>query len=262
MRDWTILKTLAFVLGTILPLALTGQVETDVVYLRNGQQLEGRIVEYQQGVRLLFRLSGGEVVELREEEVERIVQKGYLPAVEREEAPAKAEAPKPYLFKDRGWYNALYFATMNSGGPESGLRMGIGLHNSTGYQFHRLFGLGLGLGIDTYGLSDGKSIYPLFAEARGYLLKKSLTPYYSFCAGYGLAFKNRSAGIIDADGGTMFRGIVGLRLGASADTNVLLGVGYQYQEASFVRELFGGGGFREIQELTFHRIVMRVGLIF
>jgi hypothetical protein len=261
MRDF-LTRLLTLLLWLVLPLGLAGQVETDVLYLRNGQQLEGRIVEYQQGGRLLFRLSSGEVLELREEEVERILQKGYLPAAERDEAPAPAAEPKPYQFKERGWYNALYFATMNSGGPESGLRMGIGLHNSTGYQLHRLLGLGLGVGIDTYGLSDGKSIYPLFAEARGYLLKKPLTPYYSFCAGYGFAFKNRSAAIIDAEGGAMFRGVLGLRLGASADTNVLLGIGYQYQEAAFVRELFGGAGSQEIQELTFHRIVMRVGLIF
>jgi hypothetical protein len=254
------LQLLALLIVNLLPIALSAQVETDVIYLKNGQQLEGRILEYQQGVRLMLQLSAGDTLRLRDVEIERIVQKGYLPA----EALAWQKAPqkKSYAFKEKGLYNALYFSTMNSGGPDSRLKLGIGLHNSTGYQFNRLLGLGLGLGIDTYGLSDGQSIYPLFAEARGYLLRKAVTPYYSLSAGYGFAFKNRDANVIEAEGGPLLRGIIGLRLGSDERTNVLLGLGYQYQEASFTRSLSVGGGVWEVQELTFHRIVMRVGLIF
>ena len=254
------LQLLALLFLSSLPVALSAQAEADMLYLRNGQQLEGRILEYQQGVRLLLRLSTGDTLAIRDAEIERIVQKGYLPA---EALDWQKPTPKKgYAFKEQGLYNALYFSTMNSGGPDSRLKMGIGLHHSAGYQFNRLLGLGLGLGIDTYGLSDGQSIYPLFAEARGYLLRKAVTPYYSVSAGYGFAFKNRDANVIEAEGGPLFRGIIGLRLGGEVRTNVLLGLGYQYQEASFTRSLFGGGGVWEVQELTFHRIVMRVGLIF
>ncbi|MCB0570326.1 MAG: hypothetical protein KDC66_11205, partial [Phaeodactylibacter sp.] len=123
------------------------------------------------------------------------------------------------------------------------------------------FGLGIGLGIDTYSFDDGQSIYPLFVEARGYFLPKPVTPYYTFDAGYGFAFPNREEQITGAEGGLLFRGALGLRLGADSDTNVAIGVGYQYQKARLERQDFQGAEL-EIRELAYNRIVMRVGLIF
>lgn len=250
----------ALLFCTLFPFLLAAQVEKDRILLKNGSAFEGKIVEYQQGARLWLQLANGDTLSFREEEVQRIIQEGRAaPLAEGTEA-APAPVKKAYAFKEKGLYHATYFNTL-SGTLGSDFKMGLGLHHSTGYQFVRQFGLGLGLGIDTYSFDEGQSIYPLFAEARGYLARRAVAPYYSFSAGYGFAFPNREEQITGAEGGLLFRGVIGLRLGADEDTNVLIGMGYQYQEARLERENFQGAEL-EIRELVYNRIVMRVGLIF
>ena len=253
---------LALIFSLSFPLLLPAQSEADQILLKNGTTFEGAILEYQQGQPLWLELSNGDTLMFQDEEIERIIQKGQAVSPTAAPLPGKEEATKKkaYAFKEKGLYNATYFATL-SGSSDSELKLGLGFHNITGYQFLRQFGLGLGLGIDTYSFDNGQSIFPLFLEARGYLVRKPVSPYYSVNAGYGFAFRNEEELITKAEGGILIRGTIGLRLGADEDTNVLIGLGYQYQKASLERQNFQGAEL-EIRELVYNRIVMRVGLIF
>lgn len=249
--------------GLFLALNLAGQQASDIIHLRNGSRFEGQILEKRENGTLRFQLSAGGELEFREEEISRIEQKEVSPkGAEEAEGSAGPELlrEKTYAFKERGVFNATFFSTL-SGAAGSKFQLGLGIHNVTGYQFHRLLGIGLGLGVDTYSFDNGETLHPVFAEARGYLSRKSVSPYYSGSAGYGFAFKSSDELINKAEGGMFFRGAMGLRLGADKDTNVLADIGYQYQEAFFERRT---PFLNEIEEkwLRFHRIVVRVGLIF
>ncbi|MCO6476155.1 MAG: hypothetical protein J5I94_06000 [Phaeodactylibacter sp.] len=248
------------ILLLLFPACLLAQSDVDVIYLKNGSTFEGKILEYQQGSTLRLQLRSGGEIEFREEEIRRIEQ-GWEPEAEVEDIPRiEPEKKKAYAFKEKGMYNATYFSTL-SGSANGVFQLGLGIHNVTGYQFHRLFGLGAGFGVDTYSFDEGETLYPVFAEARGYLSRKRVAPYYSGNLGYGFAFKNRDELINKAEGGIFFRAALGLRLGADEGTNVLVDLGYQYQEAYFERRTPFQNEIEE-KRLEFNRIVIRIGLIF
>ena len=251
------IRRAVLILVLVLPLGLKGQSDIDVIHLKNGSKFEGKILEYQQGSALRLQLRSGGELEFREEEISRIEQ-GLEPEEENRKEMSSGE--KTYAFKERGVFNATYFSTL-SGSSEEGFLLGLGLHNITGYQFHRLFGLGLGLGVDTYSFDNGETLYPVFVESRGYLSQNRVAHYYAAAGGYGFAFRNNDELINKAQGGLFFRAALGLRLGADKDTNVLIDGGYQYQDAFFERRTAFQNEIEE-KRLTFHRIVIRIGLIF
>ncbi|MCO6492194.1 MAG: hypothetical protein J5I98_27500 [Phaeodactylibacter sp.] len=239
------------------PLCLKAQAAADVIHLKNGSTFEGTIVEYQQGTALLLRLNAGAEIEFREEEISRIEQ-GLVPATAEPQEPPPAPT-EPGALKKQGFYNATCFSAL-SGSAEGKFQLGLGLHNVTGYQFHRLFGLGLGFGVDTYSFEDGETLYPVFGEARGYFSGSAVSPYYSGSLGYGLAFRNGDELINKASGGSFFRAALGLRLNASGGAGVLADIGYQFQEAFFERRTAFQNEIEE-KRLVFNRVVIRVGLI-
>ena len=249
------------ILAFCLPAGLQAQAGIDVIHLKNGSRFEGKILEHQPGSNFRVQLRSGGEIEFTEEEVSRIEQgQQGLDSGGQATEPGTREKGNAYAFKEKGVYNATYFSTL-SGSANDNFQLGLGLHNITGYQFHRMLGLGLGFGVDTYSFDNGETLYPVFAEARGYLSKRRIAPYYSGSLGYGFAFKNSDERINKADGGLFFRTALGLRLGADKDANVLMDVGYQFQEAFFERRT---GVQNEIEEkrLEFNRIVIRIGLIF
>lgn len=247
----------------------------DVVLLNNNTSFKGKIIEEKEGEYLLLKLSGGDILRLEAQEIKKVTQeqedgayterrsskvrrtKEEFRAEWRESRNAKRNV---YEFKEKGFYNATYFSS-TSGEQEGEFNFGLGFHNVFGYQFNRLFGLGLGLGLDTYSFESGETLYPVYLEGRGYFREKINTPYYAIGLGYGFAFENEDEEILEAEGGIMAHPSIGMRFGASADTNLMLDIGVKIQEAKFVRE-FTFTGEREERDITFQRITIRLGLIF
>lgn len=262
------LKILLSIFIALLSICLQAQEKSvdqayvDELYLKNGSVFRGVILEYKQGELVRFELYTGDQLVFREGEIERVVQNkvvgndlGRLTKKQR-----KQRRVKTYEFSERGVYNVTYFAALPGRFLETA-QLGAGLHNVTGFQFNRWFGLGLGLGVDNYSLNNGESFYPLYAEFRGYLRKSIKAPYYSFSAGYGFAFSDSSDGILDAKGGLMLHPAIGIRLGAGPDANVLMDIGYSFQKATIKRELWFSGDV-EIREMLYKRLNIRLGLIF
>jgi hypothetical protein len=225
------------------------------VYLVNGEVVEGTLVEYLQGSRLIIEQKNGKSTIIDVVDIKRIVQEEY--AEKQQKKPGiKARA---YSFREKGIYNITYFSSLN-GEQEGRFNTGLGISNILGYQLSRSFGIGLGTGITTYSLENGETIIPLFVETRGYLKREKIAPYYSFSLGYGFPTKNGKANIIDVEGGLLGEACLGLRLGAEKNSNVLIDLGYHTQRATYIRTV----QFEELEETTinFNRIVARVGLIF
>ena len=247
----------------------------DVVLLNNNSSFKGKIIEEKEGEYLLLKLSGGDILRLEAHEIKKVTQEQEdgtyserrSSKVRRTKEEFRAEWKESrsakrniYEFKEKGFYNATYFSS-TSGEQEGEFNFGLGFHNVFGYQFSRLFGLGLGLGLDTYSFESGETLYPVYLEGRGYFREKINSPYYAVGLGYGFAFENEDEEILEAEGGIMAHPSIGMRFGASADTNLMLDVGVKIQEAKFVRE-FTFTGEREERNVTFQRITIRLGLIF
>lgn len=262
------------------PISVTPEVEEntkqiDKVILTNGSIFKGRIIESKEGDYVKLQLAGGDVLRLEADEIDTITKveddskyprnfnynrRKNRVAFKEEWKLARQEKRNIYAFKEKGIYNVTYFSS-TSGESEGEFQFGLGLHNITGYQMNRLFGLGIGFGVDTYSFKTGEVLYPVYLEGRGYLNKKINSPYYAVAAGYGFAFKNADEEILEADGGIMFHPSIGTRFGASEDTNILLDIGVKFQKARFVKE-FIFSGEREEKDVLYQRLTIRLGVIF
>ncbi len=238
---------------------------TDVVYLKDGSVLKGLIVNYEQGATLKFRLQNGEEIVIIDSEIARIVQDVREPKAnsydELINGQAKAKPKEQvYNFKERGFYNATMLGSLNTRSGNE-YKMGLSFHNVSGFQFSRWLGIGLGVGIETYGTDDDEVIYPVFAEFRGYFNKKIKAPYYTLSAGYGFMTTNKKEFITEARGGWMLHPAIGLRFNAKKRSNLTADIGYKFQKAYFRRD-FTFNGDIEIRDVLYQRLIIRVGLLF
>ena len=245
----------------------------DEVYLNNGSIFKGEIVEYKLGDELTFKLGDEQILVFNDKDILKIIQADGTvinPAtanadIKEDAVTMEAGKPvrekKPFKLKSKGWYNSTYiaFAAGNDGtnGGDGDFKLGSGLHNIFGKQFTRMWGLGLGIGLDNYS-RRGETVVPVYLELRGYPLKKQQQYYYALAGGYGFTFKRESFGITETEGGLMVHPAVGIRLGTPDGTNVNIDLGYKIQEAFFIEQLFSGD--IEERDVTFQRIVLRVGM--
>lgn len=237
----------------------------EVLYLNDGSVLRGRIKEIQRGGKLVFELSQGMEMTFMEDEIKKIVQESYpLPA-----GQPKIRQKKPYAFEEKG----LYFSTtlaLGNGRLDDNLAVGLGIDFTTGYQFHRLFGVGANLGLNSYAFFDGTdNFFTPSLELRGYLSKKTTSPYYSILGGYGFPFKNKGDNTIEGnpdvetlkrEGGYYFHPSVGVRIGASKGANIVFDLGYAFQSAYFEEVIFNSDLLK--RDVNYRRLTLRFGLVF
>lgn len=225
----------------------------DMVYLKDGSRMEGQIISYLQGEKVILRLANGQEKEIADDQIAKIVQ-GVAKDPKR---AAYKSGPKPIT---KGVYNStmLSFA-LGGGSTNAGLALGAGFANVTGYQFNRSLGLGFGLGLDNY-TRRGETIYPLFLEARAFLPSKSNDGnyYLSASAGWGFAFKRSDLDITEANGGIMVYPAIGYRAYTSEGLDVNFDLGAKLQKASFVK--IRSNGDVEERDILYRRLVLRVGL--
>jgi hypothetical protein len=138
---------------------------------------------------------------------------------------------------------------------------GLSATYSAGHRFSRWLGVGAGTGITGINLGWGQNIIPLFVEARGFLLKKKVTPYYAVRFGYGFALTNFGYDITEATGGYLFNPEVGVRFGGGRTVSFYTGVGLHIQKATFTTE----SSFRQeifVENYKYKRLEFKFGLTF
>lgn len=184
--------------------------------------------------------------------------------IQEKERAVKERCEKPYAFREQGLYSITYAGTINGIGYKGDMQLGLSLQQVTGYQFNRMIGAGLGVGLENFsvGKPNGPLVLPVYAEARGYFLKKNTTPYYALSVGYGFAFKNEDQNITKAKGGLLLHPAIGFRLGARDGMNFLFDLGYQLQKATLTRDFSRGTLDIQEQKLFYKRFSVRLGFIF
>jgi len=227
----------------------------DIVHLKDGSEFRGKIIIYKHGDYLEMEILGGQVVEFPAKKIKKIVQQpygqlAYIP---------KTIRVREYSFRERGIYNETYVNLPQGYNTWSAWEVGLGIHHVVGYQFNRWIGTGIGVGFDGYYIGYGENVIPVYAEARGYFMKKNTTPFYSVALGYGFSGRNDNRNLIKGSGGIMFNPNIGYRFGASAGANFTLSLGYKLQKASFT-ELRWQGTLK--RNYTYSRLNLRLGLLF
>ncbi|MFN7120263.1 MAG: hypothetical protein ACK4TA_25970 [Saprospiraceae bacterium] len=240
----------------------------DSLQLRDGAWKTGQIRYMNRGSKVQLEIAPGYIQVYKVKDIQRIIIS--LPEDERKHKVSnkaitvKERCEKPYDFRERGLYSITYFGTINGIGHSGDVQLGLSMQQVVGFQRNRMFGTGIGIGLENFsvGNANGPLVLPVYAEARGYFLKKNKTPYYALNLGYGFAFKDEDQGILKAKGGLLLHPAIGFRLGARDSVNFLFDLGYKFQWATLTRNF--GGWSRETleQELVYKRFSVRLGLIF
>jgi hypothetical protein len=228
----------------------------DVVELRDGSRLVGRIERWTYDRGLEIVLITGAKVSIPKHDIRNVTQQTALSdqmAIFQTYGYGMKAKPA-YAFREKGLYQSVSFFLNTSA---SG---GAGLHYSIGHRFNRWIGVGLGFGYESNDLTQSRQLIPLYAEARGFLLARRITPYYGFKMGYAFALTDEEWGLTSAKGGFGFSPELGIRFGARA-VNVYAGVEYKWQRASWTHETFGTD-WTYTDEVTYKRINFRAGLLF
>src|SRR5688572_16289543 len=112
----------------------------DIVILRDGSKLQGTILSWDLAKGMSFKLLTGATIFLSKNDIEKVDQENKIVEFSRSK-PWRLR--NEYSFREKGWYqNSSGFLNVSS-------LSGVGLHHAMGYRFHRLFGVGIGMGIET-----------------------------------------------------------------------------------------------------------------
>lgn len=232
---------------------------TDIVTMKDGKVLTGRIIQYSPGSILRLEQMDGSLVELQDDEIDKIQQGVELPKKKNSSQNETAVLRELPAAKTHGFYanSMLSFAGGNS--DNSGLALGAGFSQTFGYQLSQFLGIGGGIGIDNYS-RRGETVYPIFGEVRSFLpSKKASGNFYALAAGgYALAFARKQLDITDADGGVMTHFALGYRATTTEGIDINVDIGPKFQTAHFERKLFNGDV--EFRDVNYKRIVIRVGV--
>ncbi len=189
--------------------ALSAQTDDcrDYVYLKDGSLLKGKIIAYDQAGALVMTTWSGVEMHIPTSGVRKIMQRC------KDDPRRMRLSASPYSFSEKGWYHATR-GTILTGASVTG----VSLQHSSGVMLSRLVGLGVGTGIEQFNTAYySPANYPVFAEIRGYLLKKNVTPFYTAGAGYSWMPRENND-VFDGNnslwkGGFMVQGQIGYRIG-------------------------------------------------
>ena len=148
------------------------------------------------------------------------------------------------------------------GSDQAGIRPGLGFNFTYGKMLKRKMGFGIGAGLDIYGSNRGTHIVPIFAEMRGYLSEKKVSPFYRVGLGYGFNFESEEDFVVETKGGYMIDSQIGLRLGARSGVNFTIGAGIKIQDSAFRQEFpWNEGDYTEV-DYTYRRLNLSFGIVF
>jgi hypothetical protein len=238
---------------------------TDQVHLKNGSVLRCKIIEYKPEAQIKLEIQGGSVLVYNAEEV-TMIERNTKSAkfVEKKEMHAfSKELYFTMFFNIIGGYRENSFLTRSG----TVLTLGCGYKFSIGKALNRHLMLGAGAGwayMHNYFMYSAH--FPVFAEVRGDLLKKSNSLYYSFAAGYNIA-RPRGAmswtgiSMQQAKGGLYFNPALGLRFASKDKKHFCLEFNYGIHTASYLYTGTNGESIGPTKNI-FIRPTLSLGMLF
>jgi len=244
----TLRSIYSIILVLLFSLAVNAQDESSlvVVKLKDGSVLEGQLKEYKDGEYIKMSI-GGSPITINFDSIKNIRHKN-------------ARYSKAYSFNEKGVYHHSSLAFLPGYQSPGESLLGMSLDHSSGYLFNRWIGAGLNFGVYNYNVGTREVIYALSAEARGYLLKRNLSPYYLFKAGYGYAHKGSS--FLEADGGFFVNPSLGFRFNGNSGANLTAEIGLSFQKAYLKQQTDGWNRAILEKDLIYQRFNFKIGILF
>lgn len=219
------LYALAFCFISV-PLILKAQIlppTEDVVYLKNGSIIRGKIIQLDKKSHVRIEILGGsELVypysEVKDIKLELAKYKKIKVVYPRQHAPI--------TLRQKGYYHIIGWGT-GFGQNNWENTVSLNLQYSLGYYFNQYLQVGGSVGIDAYGSAG---FMPFEVEIRGDLTKKTIMPHYFLQAGYGHPFI-KSWEIQDLKGGATLHAGVGIKINTRRKTEWLFTLGFKAQQS-------------------------------
>ncbi|MES2620075.1 MAG: hypothetical protein V4615_04415 [Bacteroidota bacterium] len=241
----------------------------DVVYLKSGSIVRGKITEHKYGV-VKIELTGGSLF---------VFQPGEIDSVKKENVVKRniKAIRKNYFRKDRGYRNMTEFGIIYgtdlkrdnndpyyyyyNNNPDD---FGLSLHTVNGYQVWPYLYAGAGIGVERF-ISLKQTFSPFYLRVASEFLKKRVTPYAFLDVGYSHLWKQKSNEYISYQnkGGLYLTAGGGVRIYTQSRASVVLSLAYKrnQSESKWWYTQSVDGSFYTIKR-TYQRLVMSVGVTF
>lgn len=254
------MKIRIFIISLLVSWACLAQAQEiaypDVVFTKTGDIFKGKIQEYKQGEYVLFEMETGDVIRIKADNLRKIKQKKL----------------SPYAFKEKGYYFHFNLGLQgrykyNEGDVVQAYPALVAeLHS--GYQFHRLLGVGLGVGATRYSqyLRD-LQVFPITLDIRSYFVKANRTPFGALSVGYGIPKLLDKTMVSEVKGGLYINPTFGVRFGSKKGAFTLeVGQKIQKVEERLIEKPTGWGwgheNLKTVDLMTFYRTEFKIGWLF
>ncbi|MCF8237797.1 MAG: hypothetical protein K9I85_06550 [Saprospiraceae bacterium] len=221
----------------------------DVIYLVNGSQYRGEVLDWQDDGAVRIRTWSGLELDIPKDMIKKVVQK-------------KIARQDPRQTR-RGWFGT---AGIGLGFNDSGVLAEFDV--SCGYRFHRMAMMSIGTGVTALdvGVYSQLRTVPIFLEWRAYPWVRRLSPYVVIRNG--ISFPGESGGDSwserDYRPSYMGMALAGLQLGSLGEASFVLEGGYQLDiiNSRISWTDWQGNPYSNKREQVFQKWVFRMGVIF
>jgi len=233
----------------------------DLIILNNNIKLKGKIIELNK--KQIVFLSNGSKFVLKRKNVEHIYFSGdEVTLIGQNDGLNASPDTTPGFelipvkqFEKKGFYNITY-GNLNFPNENFGIEGGLGIENVSGYQFNKFTGVGIGLGSHKIDYRNGH-IAPVYAQYRGYVTKKRVSPYYNLDVGFAFPIKSNNASFNSSKPGSYLYPAIGYKIG-SDESAFMIDVGIRYANYSLLYE----NESSTIEDSFFNRLtVLRLGIM-
>ena len=238
----------------------------DVIYLKNGGIIRGKIVEHESAGKIKIELMGGSVFVFLATEIDSLKKENALKNKLR-------ELGKNYFRKDRGFRNmtelAIIYGVNFKNNPSTYYYgngnqddIGLSLQTINGYQFWPYLFVGAGVGIDRF-ITYQQTFSPFFIRLSSEFLKRKVTPYVYLDAGYSVMWKQPNTQDITYknEGGAYTAAGGGIRIYTRSRASVILSAGYKMNMSSSTWS-YTYDSYSYNTQRTYQRFVMNFGVSF
>lgn len=198
--------------------------EEDVIYLQNGSELRGKIVDQKVGESVTIQLIDGSLLTFKTSEVSEIKRE---PSKYSRVSLEKNDVLWPVSGRKKGIYHMISYGLAYHTNEWGAPRLGPMLEYRIGYHLHKFLNVGLGTGINKY---PAGLFVPAYLDINGDLSNKRITPHYDLNFGYGMAITQKWQYDV-LKGGMMGQAAIGLKINTRRRSEFIFTVGFKAQDS-------------------------------
>ena len=247
-------------LGGVAVQAQDKHEKQEVVKLKNGHSVRGKIVTYAPLDSLVIQEDDGTLQTIYWDQIKQITKENWKPQQAMGSGFTPGIGPQKGY---RGFFDVEFYKSIDANSEDH-----FGFSTTHGYQFKPWLFAGAGVGMKishnkhikegSYGIKGDYFMFPVFADLRFDLLKSKFSPYLDCRLGYTLG--NKAYGV-------MFNPSLGCRMGLNDKLAINASVGYSMQSTDLVvssphnskiKHAEGGSG----QNDPYHCLSLKLGIEF